>query len=347
MTNETRHQLAPLLSAFLNEHLIHDRGLSQLTRASYAQTFILLLQFMKKPFDSLMLEDITPELVSTFLKDLESQRGNSRSTRNLRLAAVRSFFRYAGFRVPAALDQCSRIRSMKAKKDIIPVVDWMTVEETTAVLRAPTSSSPDGVVDRALLLLTYACGLRSSEALALSLSDLALGPKPAVHIMGKGRRARVLPLAPNTVRIMRAWLAIRPAGGSDHVFLNRHGFPLTRDAFAIRLRKYVRAAATAVPSLANKTITPHVLRHSCAMHMLKETKDIRKVSLWLGHASLVTTEIYLHADPEEKLEILTSRVNLGIKAGRFSKRASDTMTMLRAACDRNGGLRLVPALKAR
>lgn len=241
------------------------------------------------------------------------------------------------------MEQCSRIRGMKAKKVDIPVVDWLTLEETVAVLRAPGQESAEAMLDRAMLLLAYACGLRVSEATSLSLDDLDLGPRPSVHILGKGRRARVLPLAPNTVRHLRAWIALRPTTSSDNLFVNGHGLPITRDAFALRLKKYVRLASTGIPNLRRKNVTPHVLRHSCAMHMLKGTKDIRKVSLWLGHASLKTTEIYLHADPDEKLEILTARGDLGIKAGRFSPQASAMMVMLRTARDGNDGLAAVPS----
>jgi site-specific recombinase XerD len=293
--------------------------------------------------DVLLLENLTYEKICDFLKWIEAERGNAKSTRNLRLAVLRSFFRYVQGRLPAALEQCSRIRGMKAKKVDIPVVDWLTLEETVAVLRAPGQESAEAMLDRAMLLLAYACGLRVSEATSLSLDDLDLGPRPSVHILGKGRRARVLPLAPNTVRHLRAWIALRPTTSSDNLFVNGHGLPITRDAFALRLKKYVRLASTGIPNLRRKNVTPHVLRHSCAMHMLKGTKDIRKVSLWLGHASLKTTEIYLHADPDEKLEILTARGDLGIKAGRFSPQASAMMVMLRTARDGNDGLAAVPS----
>ena len=198
-----------------------------------------------------------------------------------------------------------------------------------------------------MLNLTYICGLRVSEVLDLSLDDLVIGPKPAVHVVGKGRRERNLPLGPDTVSLLRAWRSARPDVPYDHLFLNRHGLPLTRDGFAARLTKYVQSAATAIPSLKQKKVTPHVLRHSCAMHMLKATRDIRKVALWLGHASIHSTEIYLHADPEEKLEILASHGGLGIKAGRFTSRASDVMSMLQAARKPDDGLQPIIRVRER
>lgn len=344
MPNNSSHDLAPVLSGFLNEHIVRDRGLSQLTRSSYAHTFILLIRFItqttRKPIDRLQLEDVTADIVLRFLDDLEQTRKNSRRSRNLRLAAIRSFFRYVQMKVPAALEQAARIRALGAKRAAVPVIDWLSAEEVKSILKLPDMARPEGIRDRAMLSLTYICGLRVSEVLALSLLDVNLGPKPTVHVMGKGRRARILPLGPETVQLLRVWKSARPEGPYDHVFLNRHGQPLTRDGFAARLTKYVQLAAHATPSLMSKKVTPHVLRHSCAMHMLKATHDIRKVALWLGHASIQSTEMYLHADPEEKLEILTAHGGLGIKAGKFSSRASDIMRMLQAARKPDDGLRL-------
>jgi site-specific recombinase XerD len=344
MSDLSQHNLAPVLSGFLNEHIVRDRGLSQLTRSSYAHTFILLIRFItnatRKPIDRLEVEDITADLVLRFLDDLEKTRKNSRRSRNLRLAAIRSFFRYVQMRIPAALEQAARIRALGAKRAAVPVIDWLSVEEVKSILKLPDMARPEGVRDRAMLSLTYICGLRVSEVLAISTRDVDLGPKPTIHVVGKGRRARIMPLGPETVQLLRAWNSARPHVPYDHVFLNRHGQPLTRDGFAARLTKYVQLATKAMPTLAAKRVTPHVLRHSCAMHMLKATRDIRKVALWLGHASIQSTEIYLHADPEEKLEILTSHGGLGIKAGKFTSRAPDVMSMLQAARKPNDGLHL-------
>jgi integrase/recombinase XerD len=340
MISNIGHDLAPVLSRFLNEHLIRDRGLSQLTRLSYAHTFILLVRFVgksnRRDVDKLQLEDLTSELILKFLDDLERVHRNSRRSRNLRLAAIRSFFRYVQMKIPGAMEQASRVRSLPAKKADIPVVDWLTIDEVKAILKLPDMARADGVRDRAMLSITYICGLRVSEVLALSLSDIDLGPSPTIRIVGKGRRSRVLPLGPETVALLKAWFRLRPSTVYDHVFLSRRNLPLTRDGFASRLAKYVESAQSTNLGLQNKRVTPHVLRHSCAMHMLKSTRDIRKVALWLGHSSIQSTEIYLHADPEEKLEILASHGGLGIKAGRFASRALDIMSMLQAACKPDG-----------
>jgi len=337
-----RRHLGPILSGFFNEYLIRDRGLSPLTRSSYAHTFVLLVGFMERTTrrrpDQFFLEDITADIVLRFLQDLEKARKNSARTRNLRLAAIRSFFRYVQMKVPSALEQAAQVRSLGPKRVASAVVDWLTIEEIKAILRLPRATCSEGVRDRAMLSIAYICGLRVSEVLSLSLRDLNLGPKPTIRVMGKGRRERILPLGPESVQLSRAWLAVRPNVAYDHVFIGRLGLPLTRDGFAARLTKYAKAAAVGLPSLSAKRITPHVLRHSCAMHMLKATRDIRKVALWLGHASIQSTEVYLHADPDEKLEILTSHGGLGIKAGRFSSYAPDVMKMLQVARRPGDGL---------
>lgn len=336
MISDIEHDLAPVLSRFLNEHLVRDRGLSQLTRLSYAHTFILLVRFVsatkRKHVDKLLLEDLTSDVVLQFLDDLERNRLNSRRSRNLRLAAIRSFFKYVQMKIPGAMEQASRIRALGSKKADVPVVDWLTLDEVKAILKLPDIRRLDGVRDRAMLGITYICGLRVSEVLALSLNDVDVGPSPTLRILGKGRRARILPLGPETVALLKAWLRLRPDVVYDHVFLNRQNLPLTRDGFASRLTKYVEAAQQTNLGLQRKRVTPHVLRHSCAMHMLKSTRDIRKVALWLGHASIQSTEIYLHADPDEKLEILSSHSGLGIKAGSFKSRSANIISMLQAAC---------------
>lgn len=336
MISDIEHDLSPVLSRFLNEHLVRDRGLSHLTRLSYAHTFILSVRFIstskRKHVDKLRLEDVTSDMVLAFLDDLETTRLNSRRSRNLRLAAIRSFFRYVQMKIPGAMEQASRVRALVSKKADVPVVDWLTIEEVKAILRVPDMRRLDGVRDRAMLSITYICGLRVSEVLALSINDVDLGPSPTLRIVGKGRRARILPLGPETVALLRSWLRLRPNAVYDHVFLNRNNMPLTRDGFASRLSKYAENAQKTNIGLRNKRVTPHVLRHSCAMHMLKSTHDIRKVALWLGHSSIQSTEIYLHADPEEKLEILASHGGLGIKAGRFTSRSTNIISMLQAAC---------------
>lgn len=267
-------------------------------------------------------------MVLAFLKYLETQRNNSPRTRNQRLAAVRSLFLYIQSRSPEMLDQSSQVRALVAKRSGTKAIDWLTLDEVKSILAQTNPRNISGLRDRTMLSVAYMFGLRVSEVLSLSLRNLDFGPQPSIYITGKGRRERTMPLAKETLELLRAWVAARPTVIYDHVFLNRDGLPLTRDGFANRLSKYVTAASKETLSLGTKHVTPHVLRHSCAMHMLSATGDIRKVALWLGHSSIQTTEIYLHADPAEKLRILTSHEGLGIKVGSFKNRSPDIMKLL-------------------
>ncbi len=196
------------------------------------------------------------------------------------------------------------------------------------MLDTPDPRTRLGTRDRAMLHLTYAGGLRVSELVTLQLGDFPDRSLSTMHIMGKGRRERVLPLWKETQIALRAWLAIRPQAEVAEIFLNANGQPMTRDGFAFRLAEHVKTAATKQPSILGKRVTPHVLRHSCAMHTLAATGDIRKVALWLGHASIQSTETYLRADPEEKLQILAAHGAPAIKPGRFKPPSDALITML-------------------
>lgn len=246
-------------------------------------------------------------MIMAFLDHVENGRGSCVRTRNGRLAAIRSFFRYIEYRIPACLDQALRVRSIPTKKTDKALIDYLDRAEIKALLDAPDPRTRLGTRDRAMLHLAYAGGLRVSELVTLQLRDFPDRSLSTVHIMGKGRRERVLPLWKETQFALRAWLAIRPDAQAAEIFLNANGQPMTRDGFAFRLAEHVKTAATKQSSILRKRVTPHVLRHSCAMHTLAATGDIRKVALWLGHASIQSTETYLRADPEEKLQILAAR----------------------------------------
>jgi site-specific recombinase XerD len=194
-------------------------------------------------------------------------------------------------------------RAMPIKRTTL-LIDYLTKEEVRALLAAPNCHTSGGLRDRAMLHLAYAAGLRASELLAVRMDDFPAGSFSSVRILGKGRRERVLPLWKETQAAIRAWLAARPGNAGPELFLNRDGRQMTRDGFAYRLRQHVATAKGSAPSIGAKQVTPHVLRHSCAMHTLEATGDIRKVALWLGHASIQTTEMYLRADPTEKLALL-------------------------------------------
>ncbi len=324
--------LAPYISMFLQKHLPRDRNVSRHTIASYAYTFELLLDFAADRLgiwpSEMAIEQITVELVLDFLNRLENERQNTVRTRNLRLAAIKSFFRYLEFKVPACLHLAQQVHAIPIKRFDQAVVDYLERDELQAVLDAPDPTTVSGIRDRAMLHLTYAAGLRVSELIGLKCKDLA--PDTGwIHVMGKGRRDRKLPVRKETRSLLEVWLAVRPDRISDHLFLNARGRAMTRHGFAHRLAIHVAAAKEIVPSIAEKRVSPHVIRHSCAIHTLEVVRDPRKVSLWLGHASVQSTEIYLRAEPIQKLEMLDEMVPPHIRKGRFNNVPDHLIAMFR------------------
>lgn len=319
--------LAPHLTAFLRERLPRERSASPHTCDAYAYAFQLLLEFASRRLrtqpSALSLEQFDTALVLAFLDELETKRGNGARTRNARLAAIKSFARFIEYRAPACVQQVHALLAIPAKKTDERLVGFLTRDEMQAVLDAPDPRERDGVRDRAMLHLAFAAGLRASELVGLRLNELVLQPQPAVHVRGKGRRERVLPLWTVTAKALRAWLALRGDATCTELFVNARGGPLTRDGFAYILDKHVKAAAELIPSIKTKRVSPHVLRHSCAMHTLEATGDIRKVALWLGHATVQTTEIYTRADPTTKLEAIDKVLPPNLRRGRF--RAPDRL----------------------
>ena len=329
--------LAPDLSAFLQNHLPNERGASKHTIAAYAHAFTLLLRFaaarLKRSPSELAIEDLDVQLVRGFLEHVEAGRANTARSRNARLSAIKAFFRFVEHRRPACLEQALMIRALPIKRTDVKLIDYLTREETRALLAAPDIRTPSGLRDRAMLHLAYAAGLRASELLAMRMDDFPDKSFSSVRILGKGRRERILPLWKETQATLRAWMAVRPGDRGPELFLNRDGGRMSRDGFAYRLRQHVATAERAVPSIAGKRVTPHVLRHSCAMHTLQATGDIRKVALWLGHASIQTTEMYLRADPTEKLALLDAHHPPLIKPGRFREPSDKLMAVLAAAAN--------------
>ena len=319
--------LAPHLTAFLREHLPHERQASPHTCAAYAYSFQLLLSFaaarLRTTPSSMQIEQLDPPLILAFLEYIEDSRGNSARTRNARLAAIKAFFRFLEYRLPSCLDQAHRTRALPMKKVDETLVSHLTREEMQALLDAPDPCRVSGLRDRAMLHLAFAAGLRVSELVSLRIDQIDRQAAASIHVMGKGRRERVLPLWKETAAALKAWLAARPASGDAELFLNAKGRAMTRSGFEYILTKHVVTAAQKQPSISDKRVTPHVLRHTCAMHTLQATRDVRKVSLWLGHASLQSTEVYLRADPTEKLEALAAMAPPSLKPGRF--RAPDEL----------------------
>jgi integrase/recombinase XerD len=325
--------LAPHLAVFLREHLPNERRASPHTCDTYAYCFQLLVCFAARRLGikprQLTVEQLAAPLVLAFLEHLERERSNSARTRNARLAAINAFFQFLEYRLASCLDQSRQIHAIPMKKTDEALVAYLTRDELQALLDAPDPHTISGTRDRAMLHLAFAGGLRVSELVMLRFDQLDLQATPSIHVIGKGRRERRLPLWRETTTALKAWLAIRPSGVDRELFLNRRGRAMTRSGFEYILTKHVSTATRQQPSIAGKRITPHVLRHTCAMHTLQATHDIRKVSLWLGHASLQSTEIYLRADPTEKLEALAATASPTLKPGRF-RPPDKLLSMLRA-----------------
>jgi integrase/recombinase XerD len=313
--------IGPHLTAFLREYIPSQREMSVQTSDTYAYAFQLLVCFaaerLKATPSALSIEQLDPTLVLAFLEHLEKNRGNCARTRNSRLAAIKTFFRFLEYRLPSCLEQARRIRAIPVKKTDEVIIGYLNREEIQALLDAPDPNCRWGLRDRAMLHLAFVGGLRVSELVGLNLVDLAFHPQPTVHVMGKGRRERVLPLWKETVTVLRDWLKVRGEPKSTALFLNACGDVMTRSGFEYILEKHVRTAGAKQASLVKKRVSPHSLRHSCAMLTLHATGDIRKVSLWLGHATLQSTEVYLRADPTEKLEAMASLVPPTLRRGHF------------------------------
>jgi site-specific recombinase XerD len=312
--------IAPHIETFLRENLSRHRGASQHTCDSYAYSFQLLFEFaaarLKVAPASLALEQLDASLIRAFLEYLEDTRQNAPETRNVRLAAIKSFFRFLEYRQPAALDQIRRVLAIPFKKTDTRLVPYLLRDEVQALLDAPDPATRDGMRDRAMLHLAVCAGLRVSELTGLRLDDVAL-PSMSIRVRGKGRRERAMPLWKTSVTALRAWLAVRGAAAAPELFVNRRDQAISRWGFAYILKQHARTAGERCPGLSNKRVSPHVLRHTCAMIVLQATQDIRKVSLWLGHSNLATTEVYTRSDPTEKLEAIEAIVPPHLRRGSF------------------------------
>ncbi|NDZ17188.1 integrase [Variovorax sp. WS11] len=327
--------LAPHLSAYLLEYLPRDRGASRHTINSYAYGFQLLICFAARRLRvrpcEIQVEQFTPELILDFLDHIETERTNKPRTRNARLAAFKSFFRYLEYRAPACLNLSMQVHAIPSKRIEQPLIDYLTRQELQALLDAPDQRTASGLRDRAMLHVAYAAGLRASELTGLRMVDLGHPAMDTIHVIGKGRRERVLPLWKETQTVLKDWLRVRPGCGDQAIFLNQRGEAMSRHGFASRLAAHVVTAQRSAPTLACKRVSPHVLRHTCALHTLEATGDIRRVALWLGHSSILSTEIYLRVDPAEKLSILGAGAPPQIKKGTFAGVSDRLLAMLATA----------------
>jgi len=287
-----------LLERFFAQRLIAQRRVSPHTIASYRDTFRLLLQFveklLRKPPSRLALADLEPSLIGSFLDQLEKDRGNSARSRNLRLTAIRSFYRFAAHEEPAQSALIQRVLAMPAKRYVKKLIGFMTRPEIEALLAAPDLSTWIGRRDRAFLLVAVQTGLRLSEMTSIQREDLVLGTGAHVRCMGKGRKERCTPLTKQAVDTIRAWL--RELSRGEVLFPSVRGGKLSADGVQLLLARHLATARQRCPSLKNKRVTPHVLRHTAAMELLQAGVDRSVIALWLGHESIETTQMYLDAD---------------------------------------------------
>jgi site-specific recombinase XerD len=299
---------ASVLTRFFTQRLMAQRHVSPHTIHSYRDTFRLLLRFAKarlgKEPSQLAWEAIDAPLVGAFLDDLQAQRGIGERSRNLRLTAIRSLFRYAAFELPEHAEQIQRVLAIPAQRCTHEQVHYLSRPEFDALLAAPDRSTWSGRRDHTWLLLAVQTGLRLSELTALTREDVHLGSGAHVHVMGKGRKERAVPLARQTVAVLQAWLTEPPVGEERILFPNRHGTRLSNDGLQYSLAKQVATARETCPSLRGKRVSPHVLRHTAAMELLQAGVDTTVIALWLGHESIQTTHIYLEADLAMKEKIL-------------------------------------------
>jgi site-specific recombinase XerD len=305
---KTPAELPPLLEAFFTQRLMGQRKASPHTIASYRDTFSLLLKFAKKRLgrepSRLMLEDLNAPFIVSFLDELESDRRNCARSRNLRLAAVCSFFRYAALEAPQHSGLIQRVLSIPRKRYIRPVVDFLTHEEIKSLIGAVDRTTWIGRRDHALLLTAVQTGLRLSELTSLRHDDVVLGAGAHVRCTGKGRKERCTPLSKPAAAVLGAWLRDALPSQSPFLFPSSRGGRLSADAVQRLVARHVAKAKEGCPSLAKKLVTPHVLRHSAAMELLQAGVDRALIAIWLGHESVETTQIYLDANLTMKEAVL-------------------------------------------
>jgi len=319
--------LAPLLQAFFTQRLIAQRQVSSHTVAAYRDTFRLLLAFAQQrtgtaPSD-LRLGDLDAALIETFLEHLRHDRHNGARTRNARLSAIHSLFRYAALRHPEHAALIQRVLAIPPARFEKATVSFLTHQEAEALLAAPDRSRWTGRRDHTMLALAVQTGLRVSELTALTRADVHLGPGPHVRCVGKGRKERCTPITTQVARALRAWLDERGGEPADPVFPTSRGQPLSRDAVELLVARHAKTAQAACPELRGKVISPHVLRHTAAMALLRAGTDITVIALWLGHERAETAQIYIHADQTLKQRALDRTTPPGVRPGRY--RPPDTL----------------------
>ena len=313
--------LPALVQQFFTGRLYRQMEASPHTIAGYRDTFRLLLRFASEqtgqPPTKLSVDDLDCVLVGDFLAHVETQRRNSARSRNTRLAAIRSFFRFVAMTEPAYMLHCQKILAMPGKRYVKRTVEFLNRAEMEALLAASDLTTRLGRRDRAILMVALQTGLRSSEIIGLRRGNVVLGTGAHVRCEGKGRKQRCTPLRNETVKVLEAWLGERAGGDADPLFPNARGTRLSRDALEAVVRRHTLAAARSCPSLAGKRVSPHVLRHSTAMDLLHHGVDQTVIALWLGHESVETTQVYVHADMRLKEKALARVAALDSKSARY------------------------------
>jgi site-specific recombinase XerD len=313
--------LAPLVQQFFTERLIAQRNMSPRTVAAYRDTFRLLLvwfeQKLHKAPSRLALTDLDVTRISAFLDYLEIERHNTIRSRNARFAALRSFLNFATRKEPAALGTIQGVLAVPMKRFERPLLGYLTREEIEAVLDAPEGNTWCGQRDRVMLMMLYNTGARVSELIRLTPGSVVLEGSACVHLHGKGRKERTVPLWRTTAGVLRQWLRRHPRAADQPLFPNRVGGPMTRTGVTDRLKLAVTKAAKRHPELTKRHISPHTIRHSTAMHLLQAGVDLTVIALWLGHESTATTHMYVEADLAMKELALNAVRAPRIKSKRF------------------------------
>jgi site-specific recombinase XerD len=317
----TSADLPSLLQSFFTDRLLRQLQASPHTISGYRDCFRLLLHFAKERLgkmpSKLRVEDLDAPFIGLFLDHLESVRQNSARTRNARLGAIHSFFQYVALEEPAHALHCQRILAVPNKRHDRRPIEFLNREEIDALLAVPNLSTWLGRRDRTLLLVGVQTGLRVSELIGLNCQDVVLGTGGHVRCLGKGRKQRCTPLRPETARMLEAWLRERHGLPESPAFPSIRGGRLSRDAVERLITKYTHRAEPTCPSLKRKNVTPHVLRHAAAMDLLQHGVDRSVIALWLGHESVETTQMYLHADLRLKEKALSCTAPLGVKPTRY------------------------------
>lgn len=313
--------LAPTLQAFFTDRLLRQRHASPNTIAAYRDTLRLLLSFASKRLGhepcQLDIGDLDASLIAAFLAHLEEERGNTVRTRNARLAAIHSLFRYAQHQHPEHAEDIQRVLAIPPKRSDRRLVTFLNEHEIDVLIDTPDRCTWTGRRDHALLLLAIQTGLRASELTGLNNGDVHLPTGAHVSCIGKGRKQRITPLTQVTVAVLRVWQAERAGRPAEPLFPTIRGERLSRDALERRLAKYASIAAHRYPALQEKKITLHTLRHTAAMQLLHAGVDTTVIALWLGHERVDTTQIYLHADLALKERALARTKPPGTKPGRY------------------------------